>query len=236
MNLYLAPLDSSDMGMVRNWRNRYEIWRWCRQDDLISDAAQIRWFNRQSEDPTIKMYKVMIETLVQEKDKEPETKAHAAGVCGLTSIDLKNRRAEFSLYLAPELHGKGFGKIALKTLLLHGFQNLGMNVIYGETFDSNPAARMFEKLGFRKEGTRRQFYFRDGRFIDAHLYSITSEEFHAHCASDLGGSQPDRGEPVPVAPVQEPGPEGSVQPDQCVGAGSPDEAGCDGAAEAHGEE
>lgn len=219
MRVFLAPLDSTDMGLVRTWRNDHKIWKWCRQHDLVSDAEQVRWFNRQSEDQTIKMYKVMIETVTQEKDKEPETKVHPVGVCGLTSIDLVNRRAEFSLYLAPDLHGKGLGKIALKALLLHGFTNLGLNSIWGECFQGNPAAKMFEKLGFQCDGIRRQFYFRDGRFIDAHLYSITAEEFYAACANDLPGNEPAPPEPVRLAPLQEAGAEGSYEPPKHLGKG-----------------
>jgi hypothetical protein len=94
------------------------------------------------------------------------------GVCGLTSIDWVNRRAEFSLYIDPDRQKDGLGKAALQTLLHHGFMTLGLNCIWGETFDLNPAAKLFEGLGFIKEGSRRDFYYRDGRFIDAHLYSL----------------------------------------------------------------
>jgi RimJ/RimL family protein N-acetyltransferase len=99
------------------------------------------------------------------------------GVCGLTSIDLINQRAEFSLYIGPEYQGLGYGKAALLTLITHGFRVLNLNCIWGETFNKNPAAEMFEELGFKKEGTRRDFYFRDGRFINAHLYSLLRSEW-----------------------------------------------------------
>lgn len=103
--------------------------------------------------------------------------AEAVGICGLTSIDLVNRHAEFSLYIAPERQRLGYGAEALKTLCAHGFLGLGLKHIFGETFDQNPAAQMFESVGFVKEGTRRKFYYRQGQFIDAHLYSILDEDF-----------------------------------------------------------
>jgi RimJ/RimL family protein N-acetyltransferase len=198
IRLTLEPLDSSDMGLVRAWRNDYRIWQWCRQNDLISDAEQVRWFNRQSEDPTIKMYKLQMAT--------PE-RTGPVGVAGLTSIDMLNRRAEFSLFIAPDFQGKGLGRVFLGMLFDHGFGNLGLNVIWGETFDQNPAARMFENLGMTKEGTRREFYFRDGRMVDAHLYSITAREWHDLRRRDAGnpggtsraeslGQAPEAAEPV----------------------------------------
>lgn len=181
IEITLGPLDSTDLGLIRSWRNDYNIWRWCRQVGFISDAEQIRWFNKQSEDPTIKMFKILAKT---------NEKAVPVGVCGLTSLDYLNRRAEFSLYTAPDVQRRGIGQHALSILLEHSFNNLGLNLIWGETFEHNPAQRMFEKLGFKREGTRRSFYFRDGRFIDAHLYSITAEEFHASRTHHQPDDQP----------------------------------------------
>jgi RimJ/RimL family protein N-acetyltransferase len=99
------------------------------------------------------------------------------GVCGLTSIDLYNRHAEFSLYIAPQLQGDGLGTRALKTLLAYGFKTLGLNSIWGETFQGNHALKMFEQMGFKIEGSRRDFYFRDGKYIDAVLVSMQASEF-----------------------------------------------------------
>lgn len=158
------------MPLARMWRNHYGIWRWCRQRNPISDIEQARWFDTQSQDPTIQMFKIVAVT---------DEKTYPIGVCGFTSIDWPNRRAEFSIYIRPDLHGKGFGKGALHCLLTQGFLNMGFHIIWGETFEGNPAEHLFAKMGFVKEGTRRDFYFKDGRFMDAHLYSIKDTEWRA---------------------------------------------------------
>ena len=162
----LAPLDSEHMETIRAWRNDPAIYKWCRQSDLITDRAQAEWFERQAKDSSIKMYAI-----------HDSTHLKIVGVCGLTSIDMLCRRAEFSIYIAPEFQKLGIGKKALIQLIHHGFKNLGLNSIWGETFDGNPAAKMFESLGFKKEGTRRAFYFKSGEFIDAHLYSVLESEW-----------------------------------------------------------
>ena len=104
---------------------------------------------------------------------------HPVGVCGLTDIDWINRRAEFSLYVAPEQHRKGLGHRALNLLFAEGFGTLNLNLIWGETFKGNPAAIMFLKAGMKKEGTRREFYYRNGIYTDAILYSIRRDEFYS---------------------------------------------------------
>jgi RimJ/RimL family protein N-acetyltransferase len=99
------------------------------------------------------------------------------GICGLTSIDWINRRAEFSLYIGPEYQGSGFGEHALRLLCRHGFQTLNLNCIWGEVFESNPALAMFQRVGFKECGRRRQFYFRDGKYIDAILVDVMRNEW-----------------------------------------------------------
>lgn len=161
----LRRLELLDIYILRQWRNNPKIWKWCRQYDLISEVDQERWFEKQASDPSISMYGVC------------DQHGHLIGVCGFTSIDLINRRAEFSLYIAPDKHGNGYGKKALLALFSHGFMNFGLNCIWGETFENNPAINLFESIGMKQEGTRRDFYYRDGHFIGAHLYSLLRPEW-----------------------------------------------------------
>lgn len=144
-------------------RNNAEIRKWCRQYTLIDERQHEKWLARQSDDPTIKMFGV-------------DLQGTHIGVCGLTSIDLINRNAEFSLYLNPYYHGKGYGEKALISLLRHGFNDFGLHRIWGETFDGNPAMNLFKKVGMTVEGTQRQAYFREGEFIDCHTISILRQE------------------------------------------------------------
>jgi len=169
----LRGLIADDLGYMFEWRNDPRINHWTRQNDVISSASHKAWFERQAHDPKIKMYAIDSGCVGK------HWQAPILGVCGLTDIDLINRRAEFSLYIGPEYHGNGYGEAALRLLLEKGFKTYGLNSIWGETFDGNPAAKMVEKIGFKKEGTRRAFYFRDGKFIDAHLYSILNSEFQS---------------------------------------------------------
>lgn len=160
----LAALDTEHLPKLRRWRNDPRVWKWCRQMTPISDQDQRDWFDRQSKNATIQMYTVTVENDV-------------VGVCGFTSIDLVNRRAEFSVYINPDKFGLGLGTRTLKTLFRHGFEQWGFNVIWGETFQGNEAAGLFKKLGMTNEGTRRDFYFRNGKFIGADLYSIRASEW-----------------------------------------------------------
>lgn len=162
----LRPLDDIPTDKMLAWRNDYRIWRHCRQNDLITEASHLRWYDKQVLAEENKMYGVF-----------NHKKNDAVGICGITSIDNVNRRGEFSLYIAPEFQENGFGKDALKTLLHHAFNCLNLNCVWGESFAYNPAREMFKSVGMKEDGLRRQFYFRDGKYVDAYLYSILRGEW-----------------------------------------------------------
>src|SRR5688500_6897017 len=74
------------------WRNDVRVRKWCRQNDVLFRQAHTSWFDRPGQDARIQMY------AIQEGDR-------FVGVCGLTDVDLVNRRAEFSIYIGPEHWG-----------------------------------------------------------------------------------------------------------------------------------
>lgn len=164
----LRAISEYNLPDLLSWRNDERIYKWCRQRDLISEDEHQDWFDSLKSNPKIKMFEIHY--------IQPDTD-ELIGVCGLTDIDLYNQRAEFSLYIAPKFQEKGFGQMSLITLLKHGFKNYPLNVIYGECFDGNGAYKMFLDIGFKHEGTRRDFYFKNGKFIDARLVSIKRSEF-----------------------------------------------------------
>jgi len=172
----LRELNTSDAEQARRWRNDERIWRWCRQNDFISDLNQRDWFNAQHADRTIKMYAIEVDS--------NEFKNVFVGVCGLTDICHVHSRAEFSLYVSPESQGKGIGRAALHALLKHGFMNLNLRQIWGEVFDGNPAMKTFLDIGFEETGHRPEFYFKDGKYLCAHLITLfrDSDKGRAICS------------------------------------------------------
>jgi RimJ/RimL family protein N-acetyltransferase len=166
--LQLKALDRAHIDQARAWRNDWTVWQFTRQNDVISDIEQEQWFHRQAADETIRMYAVILFANGHER---------FIGVAGLTSLDWPNRRAEFSLYIGPEYQRQGHGRMALRVLLDHAFKNLGLKQVWGETFHGNPAIKMFGQLGFQVDGKRREFYFKDGKWLDAYLISILATEW-----------------------------------------------------------
>ena len=152
-------------------RNNPDVRRWCRQHSLINEVQQREWFLWQAKDPNTRMFEIV----ARDQNTSPFI---PVGICGLTTIDWVHSRAEFSCYVFPDERMKGYAKEGLMLLFDYGFNDLNLHCIWGETFEGNPALKLFQDvLGMRLEGTRRDFYYKDGSYIDAHLISILKHEW-----------------------------------------------------------
>lgn len=89
-----------------------------------------------------------------------------------------HRRAEVGYDLARAYWGRGIASEALRALLRFGFDRLNLNTIYAGTIaDNHESVRLLERLGFQREGTRRQFSWEDdGTFHDSAMYGLLREE------------------------------------------------------------
>jgi RimJ/RimL family protein N-acetyltransferase len=105
--------------------------------------------------------------------------AEPIGVVSLTGIDPVHKHAELHIMLGDSAsHGQGAGTEATRAIVDHGFRDLNLHRIYLFVLDSNGAARrMYEKVGFRHEGTMRGAAFKNGRYEDVHLMGLLHSEY-----------------------------------------------------------
>ena len=103
------------------------------------------------------------------------------GNCGLHRIDWTNRDALFGIFIGDKNdRGKGYGTDATRALLRYAFEEAGLRRIELEVFSFNTSAiRLYEKIGFRMEGTRRQALFREGAWHDEHIMAILRDDWIA---------------------------------------------------------
>lgn len=101
------------------------------------------------------------------------------GTIGLLSIDKKNKKAEYYIAMGEtSLKGKGVATEASKLILEYGFKKLNLNRIYLFTEAENMVAqRLFEKIGFVKEGCIRSDIVSHGKFVDRYAYGILCSEY-----------------------------------------------------------
>lgn len=103
------------------------------------------------------------------------------GAIRLWRISERNRSAMLTIFIGERSHwGKGYGSDALRLALREAFGPMDLHRVELHVFEYNHRAiRSYEKVGFIREGVRRQALLRGGRYYDILVMGITREEFAA---------------------------------------------------------
>ena len=103
-----------------------------------------------------------------------EYDGNPVGIIGLLNIDLKNKKAEYYITLGEKQYrGKGIAYQASMEILKYAFHELELNKIYLYTETENiNAQKLFDKLGFIKEGLLKQDLIMNNQKKDRYIYAI----------------------------------------------------------------
>jgi RimJ/RimL family protein N-acetyltransferase len=97
----------------------------------------------------------------------------------LNELNTDNQSCGFRICLiGPTAFGRGFGTEATRLVVRHAFETVGVHRIELEVFAFNPRARrVYEKVGFVHEGTKRQALLWDGEWFDVHLMAMVADDW-----------------------------------------------------------
>lgn len=97
------------------------------------------------------------------------------GEAVLNDLSAANRSCGFRIWTAGG-RGRGIGTEATRMAVDYAFDR-GIHRVELEVYDFNPRARhVYQKVGFRHEGTKRDALRFDDGWVDAHLMSILSTD------------------------------------------------------------
>lgn len=102
----------------------------------------------------------------------------AVSLGSVPSDMVHHRHAGLAIDIISEHQGKGYGSEALKWTLDWAFLKAGLHRVELEYMEWNEQVRsLYDRVGFREEGRRRQCYFRDGRWWDEISMGILEHEW-----------------------------------------------------------
>lgn len=103
------------------------------------------------------------------------------GFCGFKDVRWASRHALFAVGIGESaMRGRGYGTEATELLLRYAFLEMNLNCVALEVFSFNaPAIAVYQKLGFKLDGTMRAYLYRDGEYHDMHLMSLLQSEWFA---------------------------------------------------------
>ena len=154
----LGPVLEKVLPMLFNWRNNPELYQYFRQYRPLTMEEHVQWFRGLHRNDSVRMFVAGHGDAI-------------IGVCGLTSIDRVNSRAELSCYVIPE--HQNLEDDVINTLIRYAFDHENLNSVYAEVFETN--VKKLEILDKRNPQSKVYLphrYWRMKSFIGSHLYTF----------------------------------------------------------------
>jgi len=158
-SVYLRALETSDLERCHTWHNDKSIYETLVDPfRFVSKGAEQAWIDRRT---AFSANEINLAICLKESD------VHVGNIY-LRQIDWISRNAQLGIFIADgEDRSKGYGKSAIRQLLSHAFNDLGLNKIYFDVLADNHAAlRVYEKCGFVVEGRLKNHVFKQGKWKD----------------------------------------------------------------------
>ncbi|WP_135364801.1 GNAT family N-acetyltransferase [Halosimplex halophilum] len=95
-------------------------------------------------------------------------------------FDLEPQRGsvEIGYWIAPAHQGNGYATAAAELLVDYCFAERRLHKVDARVLAFNDGSRaVLEKVGFEREGRRRDTFYVDGEYVDADLYGIVESEW-----------------------------------------------------------
>jgi RimJ/RimL family protein N-acetyltransferase len=166
----LRRYEPDDIDRVLRWINDPEVTQYLAARYPFSRVQEERWLQRVMKQPVSEGLVLAIETL--------------AGARHIGSISLERPRFEDSHATLGITIGEkdcwssGYGTDAIVTLLRYVFEWMNLHRVDLHVWNENPRAiACYRKCGFAEEGTLRQDYYQQGRYMDILVMSVLKREF-----------------------------------------------------------
>ena len=160
----LSPADASPAYLA--WLNDAEVLRWRGPKAFPTSEAQLgAWLDGL---PSRGDLVLAIEIA--------ETGRHVGNIA-LNTILWHHGTAELSIMIgARDVWGQGVGTAAIALVTAHAFDSMGLRRLWAES--PNPAFnRTVEKLGWNREGVKRQAFFSEGKHLDIECWGLLAAEW-----------------------------------------------------------
>jgi Acetyltransferases, including N-acetylases of ribosomal proteins len=103
------------------------------------------------------------------------------GQIAIFLVNDKNHFCEIEYALGSKFHRKGFATEAVKAILKFSFNEVNFHKVQVCHKEGNIASQgVIKKCNFTYEGTLRDFFYVDGKYIDRLYYSLLKEEYNFH--------------------------------------------------------
>ena len=170
----LRAREPEDEPLLYRWFNDPEVTQHLTARYPVSHAAEMV-VHRTPPQPRVRGRRVRRETIAESR---------LIGGIGLGRTSPENRTAVLGIALGDKsCWNGGYGTDAMHTLCRFGFEMMNLHRIELDVFADNARARrVYEKVGFKLEGCRREAIFKFGRYHDVMVMGLLAGELQDHPA------------------------------------------------------
>jgi ribosomal-protein-alanine N-acetyltransferase len=101
------------------------------------------------------------------------------GQIAIFLVNDKNHWCEIEYCIGSQFHRKGYATEAIKSIIKFGFENINFHKIQVCHKENNiPSNGVIQKCGFVYEGTLRDYFYMDGKYVNRCFYSMLKSEWN----------------------------------------------------------
>ena len=162
----ILDVDENLIEQVRRWRNSESVSKYMFTNHYITKEEHKKWMEKLKKESTAKSWIIIY-------NKKP------VGLASLSDIDYKNKITDWGFYIADEsLRGKGIGSATLNRLMSIVFDEMILKKMKTRVLENNKIAiKLYEKMGFKKEGRPKQQLIRNGKSVNVITMGISNEKW-----------------------------------------------------------
>lgn len=162
----IRSITLDDTKNIVKWRNSVAVRKNLYSQQELTEDQHISYFEKYIS--TKKTYQFVIL-----EDASP------IGTVFLKNVDAFSKNAEFGIFIGePSARGKGYSYEATKQILKFAFDELNLDKIVLSVFSDNiPAKKTYEKIGFRTDYVKSEFFEHKNGIVEISFMSITKKAF-----------------------------------------------------------
>ena len=168
--VYLRALEIDDLERTHKWHNDPALYETLTSAfRYVSRVAEEEWLSKRLAYST---QEVNLAICLASNSQH-------IGNIYIKNIDWVARHAELGVFIGdPDQRSKGYGQAAMRLVIRHAFQDLGLQRLYGFILADNKASiRMCEKCGLVVEGKLRKHFFKGGELKDVVVMGLCADDY-----------------------------------------------------------
>lgn len=160
--LKFVKIREDHLELILNWRVKPEITRYMFTDVEYNMSSQRKWFQSICKDKSSKYW------LISYQDK-------LIGLINLTDIDKKDKHCKCGYYIGEQEY-RSLGGLIPPYLYNYVFLQMNFKKIIAEVMAGNDnVIRLHELHGYRYVGIFKDHIFKNGKYIDVHIFELLAD-------------------------------------------------------------